>query len=443
MIGLYVILGALTSMAVLYGIAWERLRRDRWKTLHWISLVLVGLAWLLEHMSTLGWLSLLAAMGLEGFLWYGRRQHEAADLLLEGMNDPAELDAIEREMGLRGPEYAEPVFEDEPGVEGEAGLGELAPDQATAEAVAAAHREDVLDQQPIGLFLRTLVLLKTDYRAAPQVLLASARRAGQRDAALAAIQPDDATAALEAGELRIELRTSRLPVEAARLEMAISQAERQQEALAIAEEHVCYFEITTLFHFDTPRDALVRCQHRIHSALSEFAPVLGVLWPSSARLIPARQLVSLQRLANAPDGSMLKTCTSLRTFPLEGANAGFVLTDTLGLFVFGLPDLQVISEGPPEAHVRHWLTDTAERFFERGCDLADQSEIALREEDIWRVKYRRSAFAPDREVVQIAPRREAPGTWGGSWEVHATSGPPTQDAPPEMGGGWGAAEGGG
>lgn len=445
MLVLYIILGTLTSISVLYGIAWERLRRGRWNSLHWASLVLVALAWLLEHTSILGTVCLIAAILTEAAVWYARRQREAGDLLLAGMDDEAGLDDLSRELAAADDaEFAEPVDEASPealaAVQGDA-VSKPALVAEPAVPMVEPRGDDVLDTQPIGLFLRTLVLLKNEYRVAPPVLLASVRRAGQRDAVLATSQPVDATAALEAGELRIALRTSRAPADPARLEAAVGQAERHEEAFAIAEGHACYLEITTLFHFDTPRDAMVRCQHRLHAALSEFAPVVGVLWPTAGRLIPARQLSSLQRLANANEGSMLKTCTSLRTFPLDGAHAGFVLSDTLGMFVFGLPDLQVITEGAPPLPVRRWLAETAERFFLHGCDLADQSEISFGEDDVWRVKLRRSAFAPDREVLQIAPRREAPGAWGGSWEVNSTAAASTPDAAPEIGGGWGAAEG--
>ncbi|MFQ5501289.1 MAG: DUF4261 domain-containing protein, partial [Phycisphaerae bacterium] len=150
---------------------------------------------------------------------------------------------------------------------------------------------------------------------------------------------------------------------------------------------------------------IIRLHHRAHAALAEFAPALAAIWPTAGRVVPAAELESLRSQANDASEPMAKTCTRLRTFDLDGPAAGMVLCDTLGMIALGLPDIQlVVEKGADDDAIQQIVRDLADRFIESGRDLENGSEIILGDDQTWRVTHTRSAFSPDREVIQIVAK---------------------------------------
>ena len=169
--------------------------------------------------------------------------------------------------------------------------------------------------------------------------------------------------------------------------------------------HEGHAVLTSTFEALVARDRVIRLHHRAHAALAEFAPVVAVMWPQAERLESADRLAERLQQAEDPDRPMAATYLQFRSLPLDGETAGMFLTDSVGLHAFGLPDLQIITAGPPNESEASELRRLAERFLESGCDLVDGSEFAMADDRPRSVMHGRSAFAPDREIVQIAARR--------------------------------------
>jgi hypothetical protein len=98
---------------------------------------------------------------------------------------------------------------------------------------------------------------------------------------------------------------------------------------------------------------------------------------------------------------MAATCVQRRAFPLPPPNEGLVLLDSLGLAAFGLPDVQIVAADPPGEVVTTAVADLVERFFASECTLTEGSSFEMADQTTWRISLARSAFAPDRRVVQL------------------------------------------
>ena len=272
-----------------------------------------------------------------------------------------------------------------------------------SEAAPEATGQEVEDRPVFSL--TTYVLLRHPCEVSPRVFLASLRRGGQRDARLADPQDAEDDERIEAGDVTLTIRGVDTSCEAEKIEAALPQDASGSEHAVLASAHEAHAVLTLRYDASTPRTHVVRMQHRAHAALTEFLPVVGVLWPKAQRWVPVDDLAPLARMAEAPDPSVVSTCVSYRSFPLDGENAGLVLSDSVGLHAFGLPDVQIVSPRPLDDEATGRFHQLVERFFMSGCDLANDSEFSMGDGDSWRVTYTRSAFAPDREVVQLAAVR--------------------------------------
>ena len=88
-------------------------------------------------------------------------------------------------------------------------------------------------------------------------------------------------------------------------------------------------------------------------------------------------------------------------FPLEGSDAGRFVADTVGLHAFGLPDIQVVTEGEPDEIVSAVVYELADRFFIAGCEIEDGDELCLAGKTNWRAERIQACFPPERVVLQL------------------------------------------
>jgi len=182
-----------------------------------------------------------------------------------------------------------------------------------------------------------------------------------------------------------------------------------QAASAIA-GHAAHIAIDVVYDHRATRATAVGAALRAHAALMEFAPVVGVWWDEGMRLLPAADMAAQADAVEVDPAAAPAACISRRRFELDGANTGLVMFDTLGLRAFGLPDGQVVAPLAEAAAAAAAAGEIAAHLFERGCDVPDGAVHALADGSTWHVAYRRSAFAPDREVIQLrlAEGGEAP-----------------------------------
>jgi hypothetical protein len=209
-----------------------------------------------------------------------------------------------------------------------------------------------------------------------------------------------------AGDIVLACKSVAVPVDRVRITEALTRLDGAAPATEAAGEHLAHIAVTTTHRIVAARDDVVRLHHHVHAALTEFAPVAGSFWPEARLLATPDELPGLLARAKDPAARMSETCTQLRTFPLQAPNEGMILLDSLGLNAFGLPDIQIIAADPPGEAVTAALADLVEGFFDVGCTLEDGSIFEMGDQTSWRVSRTRSAFAPDREVVQLAARAD-------------------------------------
>jgi len=255
------------------------------------------------------------------------------------------------------------------------------------------------EQELPRLTLRTQVLFSRDCSVAPGVFVASLRRTGRRDAA--AVE-GDTLPRIRIGDVVLEFDLQNAPRDPAAIEETLTYFEHSAEFADAIRVHAAHVTLTSHYPAGSPRDFVVRVHHHAHAALTEFTPVVCTFWPDARMLTPVDQLAGLLEYARSAGQAMWRTCAHIRGFALSGDNEGMLLFDSVGLLAFGLPDVQVIAPASHEAAARKAIDLIAERIFISGCDLPHGTEYSASDGLVWRVNYTRSAFVPDREVVQLA-----------------------------------------
>jgi len=438
---LFVILGAMTLVATLYGLiaAW----RDRRSlvAMHLVALVLVIVAWGMGHVDFVGRMSLAAAMVLEAIAWLGIRHEAPAQSVVPMRRRGGAIPTYSAEPIYEAdvPATAEPIYDDshpDPAtIQPMAPLDEPEPDETTAMAAPFDPAPDAPDDAPpappadpaptiippspapslqqrtnvgVEICIRTFALLSRPYNVTLSVLLASMKRAGLRQAKL--IEPDDehAPSYIQVDDLKVGLVVEDAMVPSRTIESALAQTGLDEHSADAIRQHAAHIAVDVAYDSQTLRIDAVLTAMRAQAALMEFAPVIAVVWPEAANIIPAVDAGAYIDAATSDANRVTDICVSERRFELDGPNAGLRLLDSIGLAAFGLPDAQVVVAEADEAGGVSALRALCRHFVERGCDLPDGGHHTLDDGSYWRVTYTRSAFDPDREVVQIRPDAAGP-----------------------------------
>ncbi len=273
---------------------------------------------------------------------------------------------------------------------------------ATHEAgTDAAPSSAPIEENLPKLCIKSEVFFTRECGISPSVFVASLRRGGRRDATADELDPS-AEPRVRVGPVALDYRLEQSPRDSLLIEETLTHFEHPAEFAERVRHHAAHVTLSARHDIDTPRDQVVRILHHAHAALAEFAPVAAAFWPDARMLTPTEQLAGLLDYARSPGQSMWRSCTHIRGFALSGENEGMLLFDSVGLLAFGLPDVQVIAPSAHEAAARKTIDLITERIFTSGCDMPHGTEYAASDGLTWRVNYTRSAFVPDREVVQLA-----------------------------------------
>lgn len=459
---LFVILGAATLVAVLYGLiaAWRT--RRALVAIHLVALILVIVAWSMGHMDFVGRISLSVAILLEAVAWLGIRHDAPAQSVvpIQRSRTPVPMFAAEPIYESGAPMTAEPIYDEThpaPVQEDASAAADIPPGAHVHEAVAVADEADdfaagavaigeaiddasvPVESQPATasaklpqsddcvapslqrhadagteICIRTLALLARPYHVTLSVLLASMKRAGMRQARLVEPEQETAPAYIELGPLKVGLGVIDEPVSSRRIEAAVAQSVLDDDAADQVRAHAAHIAVDVAYDRQAERADAVLLAMRAHAALMEFAPVVAVVWPEAASIVPASDAAGYIEATAADANSATRVCVSERRFALDGANAGLLVLDSIGLGAFGLPDAQIVVSEGEESRGIDALRELSLHFFIDGCNLPNGGHHALNDGSQWRVTYTRSAFDPDREVVQIRPDDSAPSTNGDS-----------------------------
>jgi Domain of unknown function (DUF4261) len=94
---------------------------------------------------------------------------------------------------------------------------------------------------------------------------------------------------------------------------------------------------------------------------------------------------------------------NVRLFRVEGSNQDVVM-DTLGLHVFGLPDLQCHCHDLELPRLAAYLRNAGNYIFERGDVIRDGDTIeGMHPGEKWRCLQERALIAPGRLVIDLDP----------------------------------------
>jgi hypothetical protein len=115
-------------------------------------------------------------------------------------------------------------------------------------------------------------------------------------------------------------------------------------------------------------------------------------WPTATQLLPPPS-------ADLPLMGLL----NVRLFRVEGSNRDVVM-DTLGLQVFGLPDLQCHCHGLELPLLAACLRNAGNYIFERGDVIRDGDTIeGMEPGEKWRCLQEKALIPPDRLVIDLDP----------------------------------------
>ncbi len=420
----FVILGLVASILALEGLLMGLIGRGRrsWK-LDVLVLVLIAGAWFAGHLTFAGWATLIMAALLEFAIRWSGRDGRAARPEDPPASDPATADApntpsppqqaptthYETAQAHAPAAPNEPktkTQEAAPALSGQAAHPEPAPGQGETPAGAqpTPAPEPAPPEEPRQSFT-SCALLEAPCEVAAEVFFASLRRGGLREAELLAGPDGGKTIRIQTGAIILELACEAGKAAQAEINYAASQSWDWPEAASVAAKHAAHVLLTTRAPERLPRSEVVRLHRRAQAALSEFAPVVAVLWPGAGRLMPVAGPAPSSTDEAGDEGEPAATtfCVNFRVFPPAEGQAGLFVSDSVGLHAFGLPDVQTRSEREPDDAVSLVLYKVVEQIFAEGCRTKDGDLLDLGDLGLWRASRVRSRFEPEREVIELNP----------------------------------------
>jgi hypothetical protein len=128
-------------------------------------------------------------------------------------------------------------------------------------------------------------------------------------------------------------------------------------------------------------------------AASRLTGPAAAWWPTAGQLLPPP----------SPASPPLMGLVNVRLFRVEGS-ASDVVMDTLGLQVFGLPDLQCHCHGIELPRLATYLRNAANYVFGRGDVIRDGDTIeGIEPGEKWRCLQEEALIPPDRLVIDFDP----------------------------------------
>ena len=314
MLWVFVILGALTLVAVLFGMLKSWAGRRSLVFIDLTSLVLVMTAWTLGHPSTIGRVALASAIALEVLAWMvGRDSRDEVD--------PADDPATAVDANGDPVAFGEPVDESEYAAADGPPTDELSAafeDGDTHHTSKSLGTGETLEASTVGLgagaqCVRTISLLARPYHVTPDVFLASLKRSGLRSARLVRSESEHEPTYIEYEAVRMGIDVIDAPFDREIVARALARESATDSLRTAGENHVAHIAVDVAFDEQTTRPAVLRYIVAAHLALSEFAPVAALLFVEAAVALPASELA---KRFEAPQRRCKDNCRAMRRQPV-------------------------------------------------------------------------------------------------------------------------------
>jgi hypothetical protein len=105
-----------------------------------------------------------------------------------------------------------------------------------------------------------------------------------------------------------------------------------------------------------------------------------------------------------PQANMLSGALNVRMFNIQGGAPTEVVMDTLGLYAFGLPDIQCHFVQLEPANMAGLLFGLGHYIFEHGDIINDGETVqGLSDSDRWLCQHEVALVGPERDVLDINP----------------------------------------
>lgn len=146
-------------------------------------------------------------------------------------------------------------------------------------------------------------------------------------------------------------------------------------------------------------------RHRLF--MTTLIAAIKVMKPTVVYSVYAQKLMSPDRLAEiweTQENGYLDALLNVRLFNITGSTENEMIMDTIGLYAFGLPDLQVRFSGYEANQVGKLLWDYAYYIFDNGDVIKDGNTVmGVAEGSKWKCQHEASLLAPYRQVINIMP----------------------------------------
>lgn len=388
MLALFAILGTLGLASALYGLIGS-IRSKRPLLIDFAVMGALAIAWWIGHASVIGWAALVIGAAASIFRL---NTNGGAKTPPEPVAD--ESDAAPRPADAKA--GAQPTIED---------AKPIAPAQPLAVPAATKPPSPKPAPGPPQVY-KTIALMRDPLQTSLDVLCASLRRGGERRAEVRAATQSGSPAHIAIGPIRLDVLSNPTPLDRRTIEDAAGQSVDWPDALTAVGPHQGHVTLsTTTARYepdgDMSRDAVIRTHLQAHAALSEFAPVIGVLWPSSGLLV---QREAVGRLLTEPNVLRRLSATGLgfRATELDGELTGCHCCGTAGLTDLGLRDIEIVVEAEPDDAITSAMVRMVRRIFEHG-ESADGTATELPEgETEWIAEAKASHLPPTRTIVRFS-----------------------------------------
>jgi Domain of unknown function (DUF4261) len=143
-----------------------------------------------------------------------------------------------------------------------------------------------------------------------------------------------------------------------------------------------------------------------HNALESvltIAPCKAIHWVTSQQLVNPSAYLEARK---SGDFHPLQFALNVRFYNVSSGKRGEMFMDTMGLGIFGLPDLQCHFLNLDQNQVARALYNSAYYIFDKGDIIRDGNTIqGIKPTDKWRCQREVSLVGPEREVLDLNPGR--------------------------------------